>query len=592
MNKTVTININGILFHIEEDAYENLGRYLASIRSYFSATEGGTDIMSDIEARIAELLQERLGANKQVLVMDDVEYVKTIMGDPREFGEGQPAGKEESQADQNTPYEKIRKRLFRNPDEKAVGGVCSGLAAYFDIDTVWVRLVMFLLIFFGGISLWLYIIMWIIIPEAKTTAEKFAMRGQSANINNIFRSFKEEAEDVKNRFNKYGSELNRSYGDAVRSNAGDALRTIFNILARLIGLFLVLFGGACLMAFVASLLGLSVMGSNSDVKTWVSVVFASHSHYIMAVISFIIVVGIPVFMLLYAGIKMLFRIRYSNRWMNMSLGFIWLFGILMSFYIAVVTIKQFSEHTGLKETFPVKMNGDTLRIKLNPATSVLAPYGFENADEIDSGHNGFNYRFGRSGRHVSVIGMPLLNVVESTGDSAELLINYSSQGGTKKEANENAKAVRYAFRQNNSDLVFDELFTVKEDVKWRAPEVNMKLKLPVGTVVYFDHSIKPLLNDVENTTNTWDGDMVGRRWKMTEKGLSCLDCDNLHNIGDEHEWDHHPRNIKHNVRINDHGINVNGEDAEIRINKSGILIETDRESVTVDSQGVTTKKKR
>src|SRR5205085_2356838 len=120
----------------------------------------------------------------------------------------QPSGNAQQQ---NTSGEKARRRLYRNPDEKALGGVCSGLAAYFDIDVVWVRLAMFLLVFFGGISIWVYIILWIIIPEAKTTAEKFAMRGESANINSIFRSFKEEAEDVKNRFGKYGSEVSRNY---------------------------------------------------------------------------------------------------------------------------------------------------------------------------------------------------------------------------------------------------------------------------------------------------------------------------------------------------------------------------------------------
>src|SRR5436190_9239156 len=188
-NKTVTINISGVIFHIEEDAYDSLSRYLGTIKGYFSGTDGGNEIMSDIEARIAELLQARINVSKQVILMADVDHVMGVMGRPEEFG----ADTKSTQEEESEPIyqERIKRRLFRNPEDKAIGGVCSGLAAYFDIDTVWVRLAMFLLIFFGGISLWVYIVLWIVMPEARSTADKMAMRGEPANINNIMRSVRE-----------------------------------------------------------------------------------------------------------------------------------------------------------------------------------------------------------------------------------------------------------------------------------------------------------------------------------------------------------------------------------------------------------------
>ena len=165
MNKTVTINISGIIFHIEEDAYQTLSKYLNTIKGYFSKTDGGNEIMADIEARIAELLQQKINTNKQVILITDVENVMGIMGKPEEFANddaNQHTNNEEATG-KNSSNEKIKRRLFRNPDEKAIGGVCSGLAAYFDVEIIWVRLAMFLLIFFGGLSLWVYIVMWIII---------------------------------------------------------------------------------------------------------------------------------------------------------------------------------------------------------------------------------------------------------------------------------------------------------------------------------------------------------------------------------------------------------------------------------------------
>ncbi|MBA2611569.1 MAG: PspC domain-containing protein [Bacteroidetes bacterium] len=574
MNKTVTINISGIIFHIEEDAYDSLSKYLATIKGYFSKTDGGNEIMSDIEARIAELLQERTNAVKQVVLMVDVDHVKGIMGKPEDFGDSQSKEEDKKEEEQfNTSGEKAKRRLFRNPEEKAIGGVCSGLAAYFDIDIVWVRLAMFLLIFFGGISLWVYIILWIIIPEAKTTADKFAMRGESANINNIVQNFKDEAQDVKNRFR------NNDIGNTVRSNVSTLLNGFFNIFGRLIGLFLVFLGCAFLFAYVTSLFGISVADSNSDISNWKAVIFSSSANYAMAVLAFIIVAGVPVFMLLYSGIKLLFKIKYSNRWLNLSMGVVWTIGIILGFCVTVTTVKQFSEESKVKETVELHGVGDTLIVKLSPAMATLKSLNFENADDLDTyfGRNNSGYQFGESNKKLSIIGHADLDVVESTSDSIEMVINYTARGNTKKEANENARTIKYSYTQANNVLIFDQVFSVLEGSKFRAQEVEIKIKLPKGKVIFFDKSVKYLLNGIDNTTNTWDGHMIGRRWEMTDKGLKCIDCEGLDEL-EEEEFGHHFNNIHtKNITINEDGIKVNGKDAEIKIDENGIKIKTPKE---------------
>lgn len=580
MNKTVTINISGIIFHIEEDAYDHLSKYLTTIKGYFSKTDGGNEIMSDIEARIAELLQAKISPSKQVILMSDVEHVINVMGKPEEFAGEQPVNenKDEKENRWDESRERIKRRLFRNPDEKAIGGVCSGLAAYFGIDTVWVRLAMFLLIFFGGLSLWVYIILWIVIPEAKTTADRLAMRGESANINSIFKSFQEEAEDMKSRMNKYGKEFgSRRYSETASSNLAVALNGIFNIIGRLIGLFLIFIGGSMLFAYVTSLFGISILDANNHLTHWRKALFESPADYALALFAFITVVGIPIISLIYAGVKLLFKIRYNNRWLNLSLGILWTIGLCTGFYMTATTIKQFNENARIKESYTLRGVGDTLIVKMNPLITNLKDTKFDNSDDIEthfSRHQN-NYFFGENGSRLSVIGLAGLNVTASNSDSIEMTITRSARGKTKRNAGENAEMIEYIYNQNGNVLVFDEIFIAAEGSKFRSQDVDIKIKLPKGKVVYFDKSTKYLLDDIENTSNTWDGKMISRRWKMTEKGLECIDCEGLDIKKDKHNNKHRKRSIKtEKVIINRDGIEVSDSETEIKINDEGIKIRT------------------
>ena len=584
MNKTVTINISGIIFHIEEDAYESLSKYLSTIKGYFSKTDGGNEIMSDIEARIAELLQARINVSKQVILMADVEHVMNVMGKPEDFGAD--TNKEEQSRSEEYTYqgeEKIRRRLFRNPDEKSIGGVCSGLAAYFDIDTVWVRLAMFLLIFFGGLSLWVYIILWIVIPEARTTADKLAMRGEQANINSIFQSFKDEAEDMKTRGKRQYEDLSRTayknFSYARNSTAG-IVGTFFSIIGRLIGLFFIFIGGLILFAYLTSLMGISVMDSNNDMIHWRKVIFESHGDYILGVFAFIIVIGVPVIMLVYAGVKLLFKIRYHNRWLGVGLGILWTIGLAIGAYVAISTVKQFNESSHLKETVTLHGSGDTLVVRMSPGTVNVKDMKFENNDDIDHylSNNHGGYFFGESNGHLSVIGYADLDVIESNSDSVEMTITRVSRGQNKKEANENARSIEYSYRQVGNVLIFDEIFKVLEGTKFRAQELDIKIKLPKGKVIYFDKSIKQMLDDVQNTSHTWDGKMVSRRWKMTERGLECIDCEGL-DVDHEEEIRRKHRHKKDRIIIDDHGIHSEDGETEIKIDENGIKIKTPEKEV-------------
>jgi phage shock protein PspC (stress-responsive transcriptional regulator) len=193
MKKTLTINLAGLVFNIDEDAYYRLQDYLENIKTYFSEEKEVDDIMHDIEIRIAELLGEKITPSRQVVTLQDIEEIIKIMGEPHEFGD---PGKEKKR----TYYRTSTKRVYRDPDNRILGGVCGGLGAYMAIDPIIVRII-FIIIFFGfGAGLLIYLILWIIIPEAKTTAQKLEMRGEPVNVSNIGGFVKEEFENFKNSF--------------------------------------------------------------------------------------------------------------------------------------------------------------------------------------------------------------------------------------------------------------------------------------------------------------------------------------------------------------------------------------------------------
>ena len=146
----------------------------------------------------------------EIVLMSDVDFVMDSMGKPEVFAEEAHDNNSESKSfynESNESGEPVKKRLYRDGDSKVIGGVCTGIGHYFGIDPVWLRIALLLMFFFAGTGFLLYLILWIAIPEAKTTSEKLEMKGEKADINNISKAVKEEAEQLKKRMEKYGSDF-------------------------------------------------------------------------------------------------------------------------------------------------------------------------------------------------------------------------------------------------------------------------------------------------------------------------------------------------------------------------------------------------
>lgn len=194
MKITVSINLGGYSFNIDEDAYAELKRYLKNLEFHFAGEESGSEILSDIETRMAELFRTKLTSYKQVIDIQDVQQVIAVMGTPEDI----------SDTEGRTTREKFSSpgyhRMYRDPDHRVIGGVCSGIAAYWKLELWLVRLI-FLILAFMGVGILIYLILYIVLPEAKTTTEKIEMKGNQVNIHNITQSVKNEFETVRKNMN-------------------------------------------------------------------------------------------------------------------------------------------------------------------------------------------------------------------------------------------------------------------------------------------------------------------------------------------------------------------------------------------------------
>ncbi len=200
MKKTYTIHLSGSVFYIEDDAYEVLQKYLISLKNYFGDTEEGREILADIEFRIAEIFIGKTTEEKKVVTLEWVNEVVEMMGTPETFSEVE---------DSEEPFSKKTKqkrRLYRDPEHQVLGGVCGGLAAYFDMDPVIVRLIMVLLFLATGIAIFVYIILWIVVPKAINAAQRLEMRGEEVTVKNIEKFIREEVNSVKASYNKFRKE--------------------------------------------------------------------------------------------------------------------------------------------------------------------------------------------------------------------------------------------------------------------------------------------------------------------------------------------------------------------------------------------------
>ncbi len=573
MNKTVNINLAGIFFHIDENAYSKLQRYLEAIKRSFTDSQGRSEILLDIEARIAELFTERIKDEKQVISVKEVEEVIAIMGQPEDYIVDEEIFEDEPQPRQT---HSTSRKLFRDTENAYVGGVSSGLGHYFGIDPLWVRLAWVILFFGFGTGILIYILLWILMPSAETTADKLAMSGKPVNITNIeqkvkegFGNVKESIEDVadkiKNKdYSKVGDRVqttSRSFFDAL----GSIIMLFFNVIAKFIGVILIIVGACTLIGLIIGLLSLGV----ADIFHFPGIDFANVIHstnlpiWLVSLLA-LFAVGIPFFYLFILGLKILTnKLKSPGRIANFALLGLWFASIITFTIFAAREVKEFSREASVTEKQEINIaTNDTLYVKMV-------------GNEMYSNHLYRDYDFDiveDENDKKKIYSSNVRLIFNSTKDSlATVSVEKNARGDNYQNAKHRAEGVDYSYAFNNNELLLNGYFLTDTENKFRDQEVQLTVYLPEGSIVNIDDNTYSFHRNYSQYKDIIDNGFEDHYLKVIKDDVICLDC------ADEGK-----------LKIN---IDVRKEGAKFKLDDKGLEIENEDVKAVIDSSGISIKTK-
>ncbi|MFN7791375.1 MAG: PspC domain-containing protein, partial [Cyclobacteriaceae bacterium] len=507
MKKNISINISGIIFHIEEDGYESLRKYLDSINRYFGSFEDSSEILSDIESRIAEIFLSRLNEGKQVITLEDVNGLIATMGNVNDFkaAEEQEIGNESPKAEHSRQESKTRqsasdtahKKLFRDEKRKILGGVCAGLGHYFSVDPVWPRVLFALLVlgsygglflayiilwivipnstelpddasikkmyrdpekkvlggvasgvaaffgvdvtvirvlfivfaFLGGLGLLLYIILWIALPEAKSITEKMEMQGEPVTLSNIESTVKkslnekEEEESTLAKIVLFPFRLMATFITALGKILGplvnvlvEFIRVVFGLAIFFIGLALlisIIITGGILLGFFTTAILPDYWGGGEIQGLSLPTQAIRNTFPVWSMVAAFTVVLIPSLAILLSGSSILAKRSLVNQPVSWVMLGLFVTSILVLSFTVPKMVYSFKEEGEFKVEKTLALNGRTPILKLKEV-------GMDNYNVTE------------------------LNLKGYEGSELKLVQRFKSQGFSRKNGSENAQMVTYA----------------------------------------------------------------------------------------------------------------------------------------------------
>lgn len=577
MKKNISINIGGIIFHIEEDGYEHLRQYLESINQYFASFDDNHEIIADIESRIAEIFLSKLNEGKQVITLEDIEALITTMGSVKDFQSieepEEPVSPSTNSHQTNSSSTEGRK-LYRDTNRKVLGGVCSGLAHYFKIDPLWMRLLFIILIastgvlllayiimwivipessqiiedknlkklyrnpegrvlggvaggiaayfgvevayirlfwiasIFAGFGVILYIVLWLILPQANKITEKVQMQGEPVTLSNIESNIKEglnieedKDESVFVKIILFPFRLISIIITGIGRALGPILLFFVEAIRVFFGLVMTLTGLSVLLSLVLStgiLLGVFTTGTFLGIDGMhleFPIFLIKEGLSIFTILVAFLAAAIPAFFVVVLGASIVAKTKILRANVGWSLLAVWFISILgLSFTIPSI-IFNFREDGIYKET-------DTYDLKGKTAILTLNEIGYENYEVTSLQLRGYE------------------------GNEYKLVKEFESRGRTRREAIENAKMVDYNVSLNDSIFIFDSNITFDEHAKFRGQDLNMIMYIPYNEPFKMNYDLQEIIRNTIRRSghDVYDMDMKNT-WIFTPAGLECITCD-------------------------------------------------------------------
>lgn len=547
MNKTININLGGFFFHIDETAYLKLKKYLESIaKSLSDDLQGKNEIIADIEARISELLSEKITDVRQVVNEQDIENIIKIMGQPEDYADGDEPFNESNYSHQRK--KSSIKKLFRDGEDKMLGGVASGLAHYLDLDTIWVRLGLLALFIFGGFGFLLYIILWILLPEAKTTAEKLQMEGTPVNIDNIEKKIREEfnnvsenlkdaankaSDKIKEGANEISEKFNKTFSGKPQKNNGfqdfldviiSIIQTFFKIVGKIIGVFIIIIAASVILSLIIggfSVGSLELLNVDGNFLHYPPFFYDSViPKWLLTTVGFVLV-GIPFLMLFILGLRMLSsNIKRIGKAASLTLLGIWIIALLIMIFAGLDFATSYAQNGEISEKNSLEITAnDTLFVKMKNDDAIFFKHKLRRSshkEEVEI-----------NGKKMAYSNYVKVDVQKSNSDESYFVITKSSKGRNNSNAKSNAKELKYNFNIEDKILILDAFYLTEFKNIWKNEAIEVTIYLPENSTIFFDETSKYFLQDIENESDIYSKEIPNHYFIMTEKTLKCTDCEIL-----------------------------------------------------------------
>ncbi|RFM30266.1 PspC domain-containing protein [Deminuibacter soli] len=609
MKKVININFQGRVIPIEETAYDILKQYIESLRIHFAGEEGRDEIINDIEGRIAELFNDNLKKGATCITDEDVNTVIASIGRPEDFEDGDNTQAQSAAQGQNTnrentyqdagyrerePHRRLyrdendkmlggvcsglaaylridptlvrivftiitfgsfgtcllvyillwailpstrlekanfRKRLFRNPDEKVIAGVASGIAAYFDI-AVWIPRLIFASplaigiivsilrkifgdydpgpsIVFGSLGSSLsviYVILWVVIPEAHSTSEKLEMRGEKVDLNSIKNSIQEDLGQFKNRTEKWGAEISqkatewskeftetvtekgKQFGTEVGAAASRGSRGIGNAIGILFKAFFLFIAGVFAFAMLMILVGAVVGGvSYLPVKNFFLDGFWQNA---LAWATLVLFFTVPVIGLVIWVVRRVMRVKSKNSYLSYTFSGLWVIGLICAICLAASITRSYSSQIGVGDKIDlVQPSKNKLVLNVSSEHSdylknwSVVKFGIDWDDDDDA-------PFYTLSEDSVVLRTVRVKVVKSEDTLFHTQLVKFSHGSSAQEAKNNAGKIQFPVQQADSLLTLPPGFALTSNMKFHNQQVLLIVGVPVGKKIQLDGRIK------------------------------------------------------------------------------------------------------